>query len=126
MIKNYKKRLLNGVLCGVLVAYTGVQLQAAELEIKNDGASEIDVIVEGGTGTVGKNKNIIKRTLKPNTSMALHVDKDTFGRDSFSVTGKSNIPSANNRCELLLVEKDYKILFIQGKADMIICKAVEK
>ncbi len=124
MRKDYKQFLLSGILgAAILVNYNSY---AAELEIKNDGSGEIDIIVEGGTGTIGTNKNIIKRAQKAGGTTVLKVEKETFGGETFSITGKSNIPSTNNKCELLLVEKDYKILFIEGKAGMLICKSVEK
>lgn len=124
MIKNYKKFLLSSLLGTVLLS--NASIYAAELEIKNDAPGEIDVIIEGGTGTIGTNKNVIKRTLKSGGTTVLKIEKETFGGEAFSVTGKTSIPSPNNKCELLLVEKDYRILFIEGKAGMLICKSIEK
>ena len=122
MTNNYKKLLLSSLLSSLLLA----NANASNLEIKNDTSSEVNIVIEGEGGTIGTNKEAIKSSLKSGGTETVQVDRTTFGVETFSITGKVTMPSTNNKCELLLIDKDYKILFIEGKAGMIICKAIEK
>ena len=117
MKKNYKKISSKLLFCALSSLFLTTTANAGTLTIKSNETADID--------TVLPNKESIKAVLHPKEEKEFEVNKDTFGTDTFSVTGKVKVPSVDNKCELLSVDKSYVITFTGTKMGGTICKAEE-
>ena len=125
MKKNYKKISSKLLFCALSSLFLTTTVNAGTLTIKSNETADVDLLIEPGVGTVLPNKESIKAVLHPKEEKEFEVNKDTFGTDTFSVTGKVKVPSVDNKCELLSVDKSYVITFTGTKMGGTICKAEE-
>lgn len=98
------------------------QAEAATLCIKNDDNVNVNVIIEPGEGTITPGSTEIKQIIKPGEEKTIDVTKETMNNaNTFSIKGKVTIPSIYNKCGPLLIDNNYKIIFVGGKAGGVIC-----
>lgn len=124
MFQKYNNQLIRTICTtlGTLLICTAAN--ASTVTIKSEETVDLDIIIEGGTGTVLPNKKEIKDTIKPGEEKVFEITKTTFdNQDLFTITGKVRMPSLHNKCELLSVDKDYKVVFTSAKTGGTICKA---
>jgi hypothetical protein len=121
-LNNIKRRKIMMKVTGSVLGFAAVLglpflVNAANLLLKNDTTSEVDVIIEPGEGVlVGHNAHEIRHTLKTGESREVKVTKADIGADTFSVTGKAPImPSIHNKTDPLSVDRNYRIVFATGK-----------
>lgn len=123
MIKSYSNQLVRNLYITIGVLLLSSAANASTITIISDEAVELDIAIEGGAGTVLPSKKEIKDTIKPGGEKIYEITKATFGTETFTITGKVKIPSIHNKCQLLSIDKDYKIVFTGSKTGGTICKA---
>lgn len=121
MTYNYKFLFLTKVVAIALAV--PLCAYASTLTVKNDDSADVEVVIEPGEGNIVVNSsNQVRRTVKPKQEQQIEVTRDAMGNaEAFSVTGKVRMPSLYNRCGPLLIDKDYKIVFVGSKAGGTIC-----
>lgn len=121
MIKANKKPMLKVMYAALSTMLLCSVAQAGIVKVVTD--ADIDLVIEAGVGTVLPKKEDLNRSIKKGGTEVFTITKDTFGSDTFSITGKVTLPSMDNTCKLLSVEKDYKISFTSTKTGGVICKS---
>jgi hypothetical protein len=95
---------------------------ASVVTIKNDDSADIEVVIEPGEGSIIKSANQLRQTVKPKQEQKIEVTREVMGNaETFSVTGKVKMPSLYNRCGPLLIDKDYRVIFVGSKTGGTIC-----
>lgn len=98
------------------------QAEASTLYIKNDDSANVNIIIEPGEGSITPNSTEIKQVIKPGAEKTINVSKESMNNaNSFSVKGKVTLPSIYNTCGPLLIDNNYKIIFVGGKAGGVVC-----
>lgn len=121
MIKVNRKSILKLMYAALSATLLFSNAQAGTITVVAD--TEVKLVIEGGAGSVSPSKEDIKTTVLKNEPRTFTITKGTFGLDTFTVTGKGALPSVDNSCKLLSIEKDYKISFTSTKTGGIICKS---
>jgi hypothetical protein len=123
MFRKYNKQLTRST-CSIIGTLLLCSVaNASTIHVKNGETVDVSIIIEGGSGTVLPSKKEIKDVLKAGEEKTYKVTKETFGSEEFTVTGKVAIPSMNNKCELLSIDKDYNITFTGTKTGGTVCNA---
>lgn len=107
-----------------LLGTIGEEVYGSVLVLKNDDTSTVEVIIEPGEGKLVSSGPQITPTLEPGKEERITVTKESLeGVDVFSIKGNVLMPSVDNSCNGLLIDKDYKIIFTGSKAGGIVCRA---
>lgn len=123
MSKKYSNQLAKNIYTTIGVLLICSAANASTINIISDETADLDIVIEGGAGTVLPNKKEIKDTIKHGDERTFEITKATFGTETFTITGKVKMPSIHNKCELLSIDKNYKIVFTSSKTGGTICKA---
>lgn len=123
MSKKYSNQLVKSIYTTIGVLLICSAANASTISIVNDENVDLDILIEGGAGTVLPNKKEVKDTIKPGDEKSFEITKATFGTETFTITGKVKMPSIHNKCELLSIDKNYKVVFTGSKTGGTICKA---
>lgn len=98
------------------------QANANTVHIKNEDTANVNIVVEPGNGSMISNSTAVKQVIKPGGETTLSLKKDLMeDSEVFVVTGSVKMPSPNNKCGPLSIDKNYKIVFVSGKLGTVIC-----
>lgn len=124
-MKKQSKTLLKILAANVAsVMLWSLTANASVLSIKNEDTADVDVIVEGGDGSIViPDKEAVKLVLKEGEQKTIEITRKNFDKETFSVVGKVKMPSLYNKCGPLLIDKNYKIIFTGSKTGGTICVA---
>ncbi len=102
---------------------------AGTLYITNETTSDLTLLVEPGEGGTGQylQYTISAKGFK-NSKKNISITSKEFGEETnvISITGKATMPSVNNKCSGLFVNKDYKIVFVDGTMGGVVCHSTKK
>jgi len=128
MNKKYKTSTINKSVLSFVSVFllSGAAQASSKITVKNDDTTDVTVVVEpGGGGVITTDKNAEKMILKAGEEKTITIKKDQMHQETFSVTGTVTLPSLYNKCGPLPFGKDYKLIFVGGKAGGVVCVRAE-
>lgn len=100
------------------------QAQASTIEMVNNDTAKVEVIIEPGEGSLMSSTPQIRQYLNPGEKKKLNITQEIMGQAStISITGKVTMPSLNNQCKSLFLDKNYKIVFTGSKTGGVVCQS---
>lgn len=126
---NYKQMFTG--LVSLAAMFVAMSANAANVEVKNEVGETLEVTVEPADGSILPSSNDTKFDLPAAGTKKLTLTKESLNnKETFSITGSSkktvHMPSLYNKCGPISLDKDYKIIFTEGKAGGIICVIANK
>jgi len=120
-----------GLIIGGMVALCSITYAAlayaSTVEILNDNKKDLEVVIEGGEGTIMPNKQELKYLIKKGGNKKVQItDKEFPDDNTFTITGKVNTPSLYNKCGPMWMDKDYIIVFSATSTGATACHYAAK
>jgi uncharacterized membrane protein len=125
---NKYKYVLILTLVSASIGLTSSLAHGSTISIKNDDTAEVKISIEPGEGHMSifsGNKKAIELVLQPGEEKDVEISKKLFGNaDVYTITGTVKMISLYNKCFPLDINKNYKVVFVGGRAGGTVCTAL--